>query len=322
MRIRFHLWQNDRNCATARQRGFHVIGELQRRGVNAAVWDHAEPCDVVIVQRSISPEWLETLRDTAGSAAVWLDMNDDLYGPHRRHMGFDDHLLRKFDGVLTCSEWLTSKLSEHHERVFTWPEALDPIYSREQCAYRDDTDVLRVAWMGGTDNLRWFELSPIRWVLPEFAHRLHWVVAAPERACRGELNINVAQELLPGRVDFHPWRYDAVARLMASCDCSLIPLEQTEWCWSKSDNKPASMMAMGLPVVTEDIRCYDALVRHEKTGLRCYTADDWAAAIERMISDADLRRDLGMRGREAARSMRSIERVTDTLLEALQWPIA
>ena len=120
--------------------------------------------------------------------------------------------------------------------------------------------------------------------------------------------------MLPGTVEFYPWEYQTVGALMASCDCSIIPLEQTAWCWAKSDNKAASMMSMGLPLVTEDVKCYDEVAPH---ALVAYQAEDWAQQLERIVTDPALRRQLGKQGQEWALEERGIEHVTDLLLERL-----
>ena len=319
MKVRFRLWNNgDWKCATTRQRGYRVIEELTRRGVDAAAWDQAEDADVVILQRSATAELLKYVKRHV-SGQLGLDANDDIFGPHRRHMGFAPATLSEYDGVLTTSSWLQAKLRREHDNVHLWPEAIDKPYMTTRCSYREEVDELRVAWMGGTDNLGWFDLSPIKWAFADLAGAVDfcWVIAAPAQTARGRSNREIAEALLPGRVEFHPWRQMTVAAQMASCDVSIIALEQSEWCWSKADNKAASMMAMGLPTLTEEILCYREMMLHEDTGLTAYQADEWTANIRRIAEDADLRERLGVRGRLHARRLRSIKVVTDTLLEAL-----
>ena len=317
MRIRFELWNGgDRQCATARQRGWHVIEELQRRGYDADAWDRDHPTetDVLVIQRAILP--VNLARALEHAEYVWLDANDDYLSPNR-NMGFDPETLTQYHGLLAGSDWLTVKLMRRHPRVRVWREAVDQIYSSQQCEYSRRTKTVRVAWMGGTDNLGWFDLSPIRWVLPDFADRLHWVLAVPPRTCRGEDNAAIAEELLPGTVEFHPWTYETVGPLMASCDMSIIALEQTERCWSKSDNKPASMMTMGLPVATEEIECYRE-IGEGGYAATAYQAEDWAEVLEKLVGDPTWRRQLGRKGQAWARRERSIERVTDMFLEAIE----
>lgn len=315
MRIGFRLWNDGRrSCATARHRGWNIIEELVHRGVDALAWQPGEKVDVLIVQRAAQAAQIAEYRRWADQ--VWVDVNDDYIGPGRADMGFPPELLQEFDGVLVCSDWLRVKCQRLHGNVHWWPEAVDPIFVPEQCAYSDSTTGVRVAWMGGTDNLGWFGLSPIRWVLHEVAARYDftWVVAVPEKTCRGAGNEDWARGLLPGTIEFHVWEYETLGRIMASCDCSIIPLEQTSWCWAKSDNKPASLMWMGLPIVCEDIRCYEELAPH---ALVAYQADEWAENLMRIVREPDLRRELGRAGQAWAQAERSAARVADLLLERI-----
>jgi hypothetical protein len=320
MKLRFFLWNSGRwSCPTARQRGHRVIEELQRRGIDAEAWDRREDCDVLVVQRALTEEGAAHFRAQARSAALWLDINDDTLGTHRAHMGFDERALDYFDGITTCSEWLAEKVTRLRSNVHVWPEAIDAPYRGEQAVCRECPAPLRVAWMGGTDNLYWFDHSPVRWAFQDLAAELdlHWVIAAPEYTHDGKPNRAIARALLPGTIEFHRWNYETVAPLMASCDCSIIALEQSEWCWSKSDNKPASMMAMGLPVLVEDVPCYRDLVHHEATGLMAYQADEWAENLRCIATDAALRARLGETGRAWAVALRGVEVVADRLLEVV-----
>jgi len=318
MRIRWWLWNNgDRNCATTRHRGWNIIDELRRRDVDAGPYADGETADAIIVQRMAPVAVATRLRQRAGE--LWLDVNDDYIGAGREYMGFPDATLAEYDGLLVCSNRLRDKLSRLHDNVRLWPEAIDPIYLTRRCEYTDRRNDVRIAWMGGTDNLGWFALSPIRWALPEIAKhfRLTWVIAMPPRTCVGQRNETLARALLPSEVEFHAWEYGTVAKHMASCDLSVIPLEQTDWCWCKSDNKAASLMALGLPVAVEDAQCYHELVRRDETGLLCYYAEEWGRNITRLIAMPDLRRGLGENGRAEALRLRSAGVIATRLLEVL-----
>jgi len=225
--------------------------------------------------------------------------------------------LEASDGILTCSERLAQVMTRFHPWTRYWPEAVDTLYLDAQAEYRQQRDGVRLAWMGMRDNLVWFERSPIRWVLPELADKygLHWLICCPPERSTGESNVEVAERLLPGEVEWHQWTMERIAEFMSSCDVGVVPLEQSEWCWCKASSKAAIFMAMGLPVAAEDVPPYQDAIEDGRTGFLCYDEGDWREALERLITEPELRKQVGEAGRESARRRYSVERVTDRLLE-------
>ena len=74
-------------------------------------------------------------------------------------------------------------------------------------------------------------------------------------------------------------------------------------------------MAAGLPILASDVGGNRALVRDEDDGLLVPYGDvaATAAALQRLLSDADLRARLGAAGRAGA-TMRTVDRMVDQTL--------
>jgi glycosyltransferase involved in cell wall biosynthesis len=75
--------------------------------------------------------------------------------------------------------------------------------------------------------------------------------------------------------------------------------------------------ATGLPIVATDIRGCRQVVEHEVTGLLvpARTSEPLAAAMDRMVADADLRRRMGDAAREKASREFDDRRLVDITLQ-------
>jgi glycosyltransferase involved in cell wall biosynthesis len=109
---------------------------------------------------------------------------------------------------------------------------------------------------------------------------------------------------------------EAVPALLTSMDVGVAPYPGTEHFYF-SPLKIYEYMAAGLPVVASDIGQVSEAIHDRVTGLLCPPGDARALAdaIERLIVDPELRRELGRNGRDAARRHHSWSAVTARILE-------
>lgn len=104
-----------------------------------------------------------------------------------------------------------------------------------------------------------------------------------------------------GRLRFTPyelniWRYYRAIDF----DIAIAPLARTPFCDAKSHIRALEMMALGIPVVASDVPAYRDLVIDGVTGFLCRTPRDWRERLAELINDADLRDQMGAKGRDVA----------------------
>lgn len=105
------------------------------------------------------------------------------------------------------------------------------------------------------------------------------------------------------------WDYKTIASELAKGEVGIIPVHKhipnKKY---KSENRPAFLMSLGLPVVVTAMPAYEEYIDNGKTGYLCKTTQDWDHALKK-LQDPEKRIEIGISGREYAQSTRSIEEV-------------
>ena len=99
-------------------------------------------------------------------------------------------------------------------------------------------------------------------------------------------------------------------QLIEEFDIGLIPLADTVFNKSKSDLKFVEFSMLGIPSVVSKLEPYLRTVRHGENGFLAMNPKDWLKHLTRLIEDTELRRRVGARAQEYART-RTIDRAIE-----------
>jgi len=114
-----------------------------------------------------------------------------------------------------------------------------------------------------------------------------------------------------------PWTLAGEVDALATFDVGLMPLTDDPWSRGKGGYKILQYMAMGIPTVASPVGVNRDLVEHGVTGFLADTSDEWVTALERLATDASLRRQMGDAARRAALDRHSIDHHAPALVQAL-----
>lgn len=93
-------------------------------------------------------------------------------------------------------------------------------------------------------------------------------------------------------------------------DIGLIPLADTAFNRSKSDLKFVEYSMLGIPSVASKLEPYLRSVKHGENGFLASSPKDWLKHLTRLVEDIELRRGIGARAQEFART-RTIDQAID-----------
>ena len=107
----------------------------------------------------------------------------------------------------------------------------------------------------------------------------------------GSLDLAPYQGVLPAsQVEQRPLvEHVNLAHELARFDVNLIPLESSPFCDAKSPLKYFESALVGVPSIATANPTYNELIRHGENGLLAHSEAEWAANIDQLANDAELR---------------------------------
>jgi len=134
----------------------------------------------------------------------------------------------------------------------------------------------------------WYYLDLLRNVFLELNKRIDFKLRV----------IGNFQYELPGiDLEVIQWTKEREVEDLQGIDIGVYPLVQDEWVLGKSGLKAIQYMAFGLPTVATNVGTTPRIIKHMANGWLVKTDEEWIDALETLIKNPELRRNMG----EAAR---------------------
>jgi glycosyltransferase involved in cell wall biosynthesis len=118
-------------------------------------------------------------------------------------------------------------------------------------------------------------------------------------------------------VDSCIWRQDTEAAEIAAADVGISWVPDDPWSRGKCGLKILQYQAAGLPVIANPVGVHPNMVRDGATGFTAVSTEEWVASITRLVSEPELRRQLGTAGRRQVETRYSVMAGTQNWLTAL-----
>ena len=123
---------------------------------------------------------------------------------------------------------------------------------------------------------------------------------------------------LPGiDLEVIQWTKETEVEDLQGIDIGIYPLAQDDWVLGKSGLKAIQYMAFGLPTVATDIGTTPRIIKHMANGWLVRTDEQWIDALEALIKNPRLRRDLGEAARQTVLENYSTDVIKSTYLSIL-----
>lgn len=219
-----------------------------------------------------------------------------------------DRLMRASACVTAGNAYLAARAEKAGApRIETLPTVVD--LGRYEIARSPTPDgALRVGWIGTPKT--WEELArPIMSVL------------APTLKEAGATFCAVGADLNASRVnglEIVPWSEATEVAAIQRMDIGVMPLPDSPWTRGKCGYKLIQYMACGLPVIASPVGVNVEIVEHGVSGFLAATKEDWEKAVNKLLGDPDLRRQMGNAGRKKVERQYSLQKSATRLVELLK----
>ncbi|MGH9422130.1 MAG: glycosyltransferase family 4 protein, partial [Thermoanaerobaculia bacterium] len=115
-----------------------------------------------------------------------------------------------------------------------------------------------------------------------------------------------------------PWQLEREIDDFQSLDAGVYPIADDQWSAGKAGLKAVQYMATGVPFVMSPVGICATMGIPGQTHFAAVTDDDWLIALRRLLTDAELRKQMSAAGRAFAVENYSIEAEADALAELIR----
>jgi glycosyltransferase involved in cell wall biosynthesis len=242
----------------------------------------------------LGPPWFE--RKAARSRLpVVFDFDDAIFHAYKspsngylsylKFPGKTGEICRLSTHIMAGNEYLAEYARQYNENVSIVPTTIDT--EKYPLVKKIAPDVVTVGWSGSFSTIR--HLDTIRGVLQELAKTENFrlrVMGAPVYKIPG-LDVEAMQ-----------WRSASEIGDLAAIDIGLMPLPDDNWSKGKCGLKALQYMALGIPAICSAVGVNSTIIRDGENGLLAADKADWVEKIKLLIHNPDLRRKIGLAGRE------------------------
>jgi glycosyltransferase involved in cell wall biosynthesis len=206
--------------------------------------------------------------------------------------------------VIAGNNHLAARASTIAKRVEVVPSCVDP--SIQPVREHGEREVVRVGWIGSRSTAVYLERClPVLEKMNRDKKRVELVLVGAGRSFEAPWITSL------------PWTPESEKELLASFDIGIMPLPDDEWTRGKCGYKLLQYFAAGVPAVASPVGVNTAMVGNERGALATSEAE-WLSALELLVSDARVRKEMGSNARSFVEARYSYQHWAPQLAEMLK----
>lgn len=216
------------------------------------------------------------------------------------------------DRVVVSNQHLAGFARAYNRHVDVIPTCVDMNVFAPRPRAQKLSEPLRIGWIGSHSTAKYLErlAGVFAQLATRFDFELHVVGAGRPLAFPGVKTLQRAWSLKTEVADFQ------------SLDVGVYPLGDNIWDLGKAGFKAIQYMAAGVASVSSAVGVVNEFVTDGVDGFLVKSADDWLDRLSRLLSSAELRRQMAERGRRAVEERFSLSANAPRLIEAIRVTVA
>ncbi len=116
-------------------------------------------------------------------------------------------------------------------------------------------------------------------------------------------------------LQYVPWRLDQEIEELCTFDIGIMPLPDTAWALGKCGFKILQYMALRIPAVASSVGVNKKIINHGSNGLLCECREQWKENISYLLTNPEVRGNMGRKGREFVIKYYSVEAHQDKFFQ-------
>jgi len=240
--------------------------------------------------------------------AIWLD----LVSGHNRRFRFlkNPDKTKTIIGlsrlVFAGNQFLADYAKQFNQNVVIVPTTIDTnVY---QPAYDMGKERICIGWSGSFSTIAHFTtcLDALRVIKNKYGNRVYFKVIGDGKYRNEELNIKGED-----------WKKESEVKDLKEIDIGIMPLPDDEWSKGKCGLKGLQYMALAIPTIMSPVGVNKDIITDGVNGFLASATDEWVNKLSTLIESAELRGEMGGKGRKTVVEQYSVEAIKHLYLKYL-----
>jgi len=283
-----------------------------------------EEADIIVAQRVAGKYEVEAFKmlQKKYNKKIVIDFDDNFYAvenskenskyyldveKHKEKLENMKELMKEADAITVTTEYLGKALEEFNENIFIIPNSIDTKGFKKIRDKKTPNKKLRIGFAGGLAHVLDLEkiVDPIEKIMKKHDVEFH-ILGYPEF-------VDLFDNKYKDRIILHPvapLEYFIGELADLNLDIGICPLRDTEFNKCKSELKYLEYTSLGVATVAQNILPYKGVIKNNKNGILAKTSDEWFNALDKLITDKELRKTLVNKAIELIEKDYSIEKNT------------
>ncbi len=190
--------------------------------------------------------------------------------------------------VIAGNNYLADKARPYNKNVIVIPTTINSDWHIPKTEHRNKK-LITIGWSGSISTIKHFELlvPALLKLQNKFPNKLKFKIIGDKFYKHPQLNVEAIE-----------WKENTEVNELNSLDIGVMPLPDDEWANGKCGLKGLSYMACGVPAVMSAVGVNRNIIDNGKNGFLIKTEDEWFTILSILIESAELRMEVGNKGRE------------------------
>lgn len=254
----------------------------------------ARSYSVVFIQKVLLPGFILDILSFLNDNIIF-DFDDAIFTNPKAVKRFI-RTVKKSKYVILENDFNRSFVQEYNKNILTITGPIDT--NRYSLSNKnEDNGRIVIGWIGSQDSFDY--LNPLLDIFRNLSRKhknLNIEVIGAKKVDVGEFNLIVKD-----------WQFETEVSDLHRFDIGIMPLPDDEWSKGKGGYKLLQYMSVGIPCVASSVGINQKIIREGLNGFLATENKEWEEKLSKLIENPQLRRKMGINGREIAVKEYSVE---------------